>query len=35
VLQVDAKINRSTGAVSYQAVSLACTDSKTGAKITC
>ncbi|HUY72435.1 MAG TPA: hypothetical protein VMV08_09340 [Gaiellaceae bacterium] len=35
VLRVAAKINRSTGAVSYQAVSLACTDSKTGAKITC
>jgi hypothetical protein len=35
VLLVDAKINRSTGAVSYQAVSLSCADSKTGAKVTC
>jgi hypothetical protein len=35
VLKVDVKIDRSTGGVSYQAVSIACTDSKSGAKITC
>jgi hypothetical protein len=33
VLTVDVKINRSTGAVGYQAVALRCTDSKTGAKL--
>ena len=35
VLQINATINRSTGGVSYQPVSITCTDSKSGAKITC
>jgi hypothetical protein len=35
VLQIDAKINRSTGGVSYQPVSIACRDAKSAAKITC
>jgi hypothetical protein len=35
VLGVDAKINRSTGGVTWQAVSIKCTDAKTGAKFKC
>ncbi len=35
VLKVEVKIDRSTGGVSYQAVSIACTDSKSGAKFKC